>query len=157
LYDTSSREDGVQRSPFYESTYVQGIQRILYCQGYGTEGVTFDQFADGFYGPFSKEAVREYQADKGLNVDGDVGMETWGALQEDVENSDTLISAHSDDKYRAYGIRPSNQSALRGIDDCSQVIHFFHRFNNPPETAGWEMASSPGENVKSSFSIAEPQ
>lgn len=157
LYDISSSVNGVQKSPFYESTYVKGIQRILYCQGYGTEGIPYTSFVDGLYGPWSETAVREYQADKGLLVDGNIGMETWGALQMDVENSDTLISANSDNKYRAYGIRPSNKSALREIDDCSQVTHFFHRFNNPPETAGWELASTPGENVKSSFSIAEPQ
>lgn len=36
---------------------------------------------DGRYGPQSKEAVRGYQADAGLEVDGLVGPKTWTSLQ----------------------------------------------------------------------------
>lgn len=36
---------------------------------------------DGSYGPATVQAVRDYQTDRGLGVDGSVGSETWTALQ----------------------------------------------------------------------------
>jgi len=156
LFDTQSATVEVERSPFYKSTYVQGVQRILFCQGYAPEGQNIDFFADGFYGPFSAEAVRAFQEAEGLIVDGNVGPKTWGALQQQVENSETLVSVHSDDKYTAYGVLPSITSTVPMIDDCSQVTHFFQRFSDSSEIDGWEMARIPGENRKGPFSIAEP-
>ena len=35
---------------------------------------------DGIFGPATQKNVRQYQADKGLKVDGIVGMHTWAAL-----------------------------------------------------------------------------
>lgn len=35
---------------------------------------------DGIFGPETKRNVRQYQADKGLKVDGIVGVNTWAAL-----------------------------------------------------------------------------
>lgn len=35
---------------------------------------------DGHYGPQTAEAVREFQSDYGLVVDGVVGPQTWTAL-----------------------------------------------------------------------------
>jgi len=156
LYDTLSATAEVEESPFYKSTYVQGIQRILFCQGYAPEGQSIDLFADGLYGPFSFEAVRAFQEAEGLLVDGHIGPATWGALQKQVENNETVVTVHSDDKYTAYGILPSIESTLLMIDDCSQVTHFFHRFSDASEIDGWEMARIPGENSKGPFSIAEP-
>jgi N-acetylmuramoyl-L-alanine amidase len=36
--------------------------------------------ADGIFGPITEEAVRRFQAGKGLTVDGIVGRQTWAAL-----------------------------------------------------------------------------
>ncbi|WP_377892067.1 peptidoglycan-binding protein [Alkalihalobacillus sp. R86527] len=36
--------------------------------------------ADGIYGPITRDAVRKYQARKGLVVDGIVGPNTWNML-----------------------------------------------------------------------------
>jgi len=156
LYDTISATVDVEKSPFYKSTYVQGIQRILFCQGYAPAGQNIDLFADGLYGQFSFEAVKDFQEAEGLLVDGHIGPATWGALQELVDNNETLVSVHSDDKYTAYGILPSVTSTLLMIEDCSQVTHFFHRSSDSSEIDGWEMARTPGENSKGPFSVAEP-
>lgn len=40
----------------------------------------YDLDADGIFGSKTQEAVREYQASKGLTVDGIVGANTWSAL-----------------------------------------------------------------------------
>lgn len=62
------------------SPYALGIQRILYCTGYGGAG-SMDDFADGIFGPGTAAAVTTFQADEGIAQDGIVGMDTWNALQ----------------------------------------------------------------------------
>lgn len=55
---------------------VKALQALLICYGYpcGKYGV------DGDFGTGTQTAVRSYQADKGLAVDGIVGKATWGKL-----------------------------------------------------------------------------
>lgn len=55
---------------------VKALQALLICYGYscGKYGV------DGDFGSGTLAAVRSYQADKGLTVDGIVGKATWGKL-----------------------------------------------------------------------------
>lgn len=50
------------------------IQSALYCKGYNTNGV------DGIFGGGTNRAVRSFQADKGLGVDGIVGKNTFEKL-----------------------------------------------------------------------------
>lgn len=50
------------------------IQSALYCKGYNTNGV------DGIFGNGTEQAVRKFQADKGLKVDGLVGKNTFERL-----------------------------------------------------------------------------
>lgn len=54
---------------------VSRVQRALTA----ALGKTVD--IDGSYGPATEQAVRDYQSDRGLSVDGAVGDETWTALQ----------------------------------------------------------------------------
>lgn len=55
---------------------VEALQALLTGYGYscGSSGV------DGSFGPATDKAVRAYQADHGLEVDGSVGPKTWDKL-----------------------------------------------------------------------------
>lgn len=55
---------------------VKTLQRLLICQGYdlGKYG------ADGSFGSATDSAVRTYQKNKGLDVDGSVGQNTWNKI-----------------------------------------------------------------------------
>ncbi|MGH9136998.1 MAG: peptidoglycan-binding domain-containing protein [Acidimicrobiales bacterium] len=52
---------------------VEAIQVQLVANGYDVE-------TDGYFGPLTEQAVRHFQADNGLDVDGLVGPDTWSAL-----------------------------------------------------------------------------
>lgn len=42
----------------------------------------FPTVADGFFGPNTETAVKDFQTDRGLTADGIVGLNTWAALTE---------------------------------------------------------------------------
>lgn len=50
------------------------VQAALYCKGYDPNGL------DGSFGPGMEAAVRKYQADHGLTVDGSAGPDTQASL-----------------------------------------------------------------------------
>lgn len=60
------------------SVYVLIAQDDLNTLGYGTRG------SDGIFGTGTYNAVRMYQASRGLSVDGIIGCNTWRSLQENV-------------------------------------------------------------------------
>ncbi|WP_301859930.1 peptidoglycan-binding protein [uncultured Megasphaera sp.] len=55
---------------------VQSVQYMLMDTGYLADG------ADGAFGPATEAAVKRFQADYGLDVDGIVGSQTMAALSE---------------------------------------------------------------------------
>lgn len=55
---------------------VRGLQRMLVNRGYEPGEI------DGRFGPNTEAAVRAYQSDHGLDVDGIVGPRTWDALRQ---------------------------------------------------------------------------
>lgn len=59
-----------------EGVAVRGLQRMLITRGYEPGEI------DGRFGPKTDAAVRAYQSDQGLDVDGIVGPKTWDALRE---------------------------------------------------------------------------
>ncbi|MFJ9741213.1 protein kinase [Streptomyces sp. NPDC101166] len=56
------------------------VQCMLIRRGYDVGG----DGADGVFGPGTESAVRGFQGDRGLESDGVVGRETWGALRDTV-------------------------------------------------------------------------
>ena len=62
---------------------VRTLQSLLNSKGYSVGSV------DGDFGPATEAAVRKFQADHGLGVDGIVGKNTWAALYGD-SNTNTL-------------------------------------------------------------------
>jgi hypothetical protein len=57
-----------------EGDQVKALQRMLYAMGYDVGPV------DGIFGSKTDAAVRAYQKNKGLTVDGIVGQQTWTKL-----------------------------------------------------------------------------
>lgn len=60
------------------SVYVLIAQDDLNTLGFTTGGL------DGIFGNKTRQAVRNYQASRGLSVDGIIGCNTWRSLQENV-------------------------------------------------------------------------
>jgi peptidoglycan hydrolase-like protein with peptidoglycan-binding domain len=58
---------------------VRMAQKILIFTGYLTKGA-----ADGIFGPKTEQAVKNYQLDRALAVDGIVGPKTWGKLTDEI-------------------------------------------------------------------------
>lgn len=150
-YDINPDPDAVVQGPFYNSTYATGIQRVLYCRGFGGDATSTAAFADGFFGPISAQAVRDFQTAEGLIVDGIVGPQTWGRMQTLVDATAVFISEASDADYDAFGVVPAEGSTV----DCSNEVNFYGRVSADALTIeGWELASEPGSAEKGSFSIA---
>lgn len=135
-YDWGDNCQLLNGGTYASSSYTQGMQRILWCTGFkaGT-ATTINGFADGVFGPNTEQAVRDYQTDRGLQVDGIVGQETWGSLQDEL----TLIeSAATLDSYGIIGC-PTNE------------VHFYNATSGA-EFLGWTMAATPGSAEQVPFS-----
>ena len=144
---------------FADSLYSVGVQRVLYCAGFGEttrdrdENGTIDvnDFADGEFGPGSETALVDYQRDRELTfVDGEVGPETWGELQGELQRIDTITDdGASFDRYTVPGDRCGDEvlfyNALTFVDGGTSVM-----------MDGWELASSAGSERRIPFSTAQP-
>ena len=129
---------------FATSSYTQGVQRILFCQGFGGNG-SITAFADGIFGPGTETSVRNFQTENGLTVDGVVGEETWGAL------FDTLNLIAVPDL-----IVGNEAFASYGVDGCQQTTAQFYQQVSAFELLGWRMALTPGSQVPVPFSTGAP-
>lgn len=134
---------------FRTSSYVQGVQRILWCQGFGGDS-TIDSFADGIFGPNTERSVRSYQTaspNPGFNLtaDGIIGPETWASLRQDVLaifGDDVLIDG------RTY--------TEHSIEGCEELGVQFYQEVSGFDLLGWRMASVPGSATLVDFSSGAP-
>lgn len=129
--------------PYANSSYTQGVQRILWCLGYDEGEPDMDTFADGVFGRNTENAVKAWQTDEGLVSDGIVGENSWSRLQE------LLLGPNEFDL-------DTNWYAVDS-DRCVGQIQFYQ------ETTGnmaWMMESTPadvdGDIVMVPFSIDAP-
>ena len=67
---------------FANSLYTVGIQRVVFCSGFGN-GTSYTDFADGLFGNLTEGAVFDFQESSPdpQNGDGEVGPRTWEKLQ----------------------------------------------------------------------------
>lgn len=102
---------------------VRALQQELKAQGYDPNGV------DGVFGPGCESAVKAFQKDKGLTVDGSVGLKTLHELQKR-EGSYLLYNinenqAYFEDVYKkavytcAYVLKKIGQDSIDNYNVCS--------------------------------------
>ncbi len=96
------------------SSYVKLVQSLLIRIGYDP-GVV-----DGIFGQMTKDAVREYQLDNGLEPDGVIGPATWGSLEKFLRGYDVYTIRQGDTLYniskRYYTTLNAVLTANPGID-----------------------------------------
>lgn len=68
---------------------------------------------DGIFGPQTEKNVRQYQADKGLKVDGVVGTNTWAALYAEHDNPADPEGELPAELRNLMNIAPEHQFILR--------------------------------------------
>ena len=76
LEQTQYSEEGIGKDAPKVSATPKRIQTALKNAGY------YDSKIDGKIGKLSRRGIEEFQADKGLKVDGIVGKQTWAKLSE---------------------------------------------------------------------------
>lgn len=143
---------------FADSLYAVGVQRVVYCSGFGS-GDTYANFADGEFGPGTEAALKAFQLSDPdpITDDGQVGPNTWDKLQSRIEklgdgtfaeNPDGTTSAS--DSYgfaagRCAGIPLFYQTVTPGDDGVSVV------------EGGWTLArNQPNQTVQIPFSVDSP-
>ena len=103
-------------SPLMKGEDVKFVQQKLVDLGYdiGNSGV------DGQYGNDTVSAVKEFQKDYGLSVDGIVGSNTWNALEKATSNSSS-----STVKYTRVLKQGMSGNDVRYMKDCLFALNYY--------------------------------
>ena len=154
--------NGISEGQFANSLYTVGVQRVVYCAGFG-DGDRYTDFADGLFGPLTEAAVIEFQDSVSIVADGEVGGQTWGRLQEaitllgegdfvnDPEGSGSL-------RLESYGF---TEGRCAGIPLFYQTVTSDLDVNSDPASGvliegGWRLArNEPNESESTLFSISD--
>lgn len=142
-------ERSITGGQFADSLFSVGIQRVVYCSGYGT-GENYGAFADGEYGPGTEAAVQEFQRAEGITDDGIVGPITWGRLQAQIELLEAGTVGVSPDTYGFSGGR------------CAGIPMFYQATSLNANgdgivRGGWELArNAPNADLRIPFSYESP-
>lgn len=123
------------------SSYTKGLQRIIFCLGSHPDNQTIVAFSDGIFGPNTKAAVEQFQTDSSIAVDGIVGPETWGALQNIVELDPEVDAGNG---YNSHSLISN---------DCGTEPQFYQ---NQTGNGDWKLAKTPGSTTMVQFSINGP-
>ena len=131
--------------PLADSSYVRGVQRILWCQNNNNEqAVDINTYADGEIGMATDESIKAYQtANPPLAVDGIVGPMTWTELRMNLQlEIATLIG------FETYS-----------IEGCGSEAQFYQQVETVinsdgdlvSELRGWNLAEFPGSTTLADF------
>lgn len=138
----AEEEEGLD---FADSSYSQGIQRIVWCDGH-VDGITLDDYDDGSFGPNTEMAVSLYQTDHFLVSDGVVGINTWTEFQTSsltkMETRTNNIEQVDIDVY----------SISSDLPACQDQEAFYQRVEFDTSLGGWSMASEIGFEGETTFS-----
>lgn len=129
---------------FADSLFAAGIQRVLYCSGFGSAS-SYTAFADGEYGELSEAAAIEFQNAESLTPDGIVGSQTWARLQERVQLLTPGVPGATPD---IYGFSSGR---------CEGIPMFYQEVSSALVAGGWTLArNQPNESEEVPFSYEAP-
>lgn len=131
---------------------VKELQKLLNANGYNLD-------IDGIWGDQTDDAVRKYQKQSGLTVDGIVGTQTWGSLYGDnntnTPNTNTEPKSYSDidlTKYNSgYQKSQAVQTAEQNKSDAEYALQLHGEYNKSDAVKSAEDKKYLAENAVKNY------